>query len=117
MCRYQLCCRDSSRSYPSSIGASSWPHKLARRIGVIGVRGSRRWNRDLNESDRIGQMNTGFQFVGQSESSFKKDILRVQVITLLWMSAEAGISIWTAMHAHSVALLGFGADSGIELLS
>lgn len=33
------------------------------------------------------------------------------------MCAEAAIAIFAALRAHSVALLGFGADSGIELLS
>ena len=33
------------------------------------------------------------------------------------MSVEAAISVVAAMRAHSVALLGFGADSGIELAS
>lgn len=33
------------------------------------------------------------------------------------MCVEAAIGIFAAIRAHSVALLGFGADSGIELLS
>lgn len=33
------------------------------------------------------------------------------------MCVEAAIAIFAAIRAHSVALLGFGADSGIELLS
>lgn len=33
------------------------------------------------------------------------------------MCAEAAIAIFAALRAHSVALLGFGADSGIELVS
>lgn len=33
------------------------------------------------------------------------------------MCAEAGIAMFAAVRAHSVALLGFGADSGIELVS
>jgi divalent metal cation (Fe/Co/Zn/Cd) transporter len=36
---------------------------------------------------------------------------------MVWMCAEAAIAIAAALHAHSVALLGFGADSGIEFLS
>ena len=44
-------------------------------------------------------------------------IVRLQIITLVWMSVEAVISIGTAWHAHSPALLGFGGDSLIELLS
>src|SRR5260370_2967827 len=41
----------------------------------------------------------------------------LQLITILWMCAEAAIAIFAALRAHSVALLGFGADSGIELVS
>lgn len=36
---------------------------------------------------------------------------------ILWMCAESAIAIFAALRAHSVALLGFGADSGIELAS
>jgi hypothetical protein len=38
-------------------------------------------------------------------------------MTILWMCAEAAVAIFAALRAHSVALLGFGADSGIELAS
>lgn len=43
--------------------------------------------------------------------------MSLQFITILWMCAEAAIAIFAALRAHSVALLGFGADSGIELVS
>jgi divalent metal cation (Fe/Co/Zn/Cd) transporter len=41
----------------------------------------------------------------------------LQGITLVWMSIECAGSLWAAAHAHSVALLVFGSDSLIELLS
>ena len=41
----------------------------------------------------------------------------LQTITLAWMLIECGTSLLAAMKAHSVALLAFGADSLIELLS
>lgn len=41
----------------------------------------------------------------------------LQLITILWMCAEAAIALFAAVHARSLALLGFGADSGIELVS
>ena len=41
----------------------------------------------------------------------------LQGITLAWMVAECGVSLWSAMRAHSPALLAFGADSLVELLS
>ena len=44
-------------------------------------------------------------------------VLRVQMITVVWMSVEAGISLLAAWRARSPALLAFGGDSAIELLS
>ena len=41
----------------------------------------------------------------------------LQGVTLAWMLAECGISLDAAATAHSVALLSFGADSFVELLS
>jgi divalent metal cation (Fe/Co/Zn/Cd) transporter len=41
----------------------------------------------------------------------------LQWITLTWMLLECGGSLWAAAHAHSVALLAFGADSLVEMLS
>lgn len=50
-----------------------------------------------------------------SDVSWK--VLQLQVITLIWMSAEAIVSLGTAWTSHSPALLAFGGDSLIELLS
>src|SRR3984885_2902699 len=44
-------------------------------------------------------------------------IRRIQVITIAWMSVEAVVSLAAAWVAHSPALLAFGGDSAIELLS
>lgn len=44
-------------------------------------------------------------------------VLWLQGVTLVWMLAECAISIYAAKVAHSVALLAFGADSFVELLS
>jgi divalent metal cation (Fe/Co/Zn/Cd) transporter len=44
-------------------------------------------------------------------------IIRIQVLTLVWMSAEAVVSLGAAWMARSPALLGFGGDSAVELLS
>jgi divalent metal cation (Fe/Co/Zn/Cd) transporter len=41
----------------------------------------------------------------------------LQWITLAWMTLECGGSLFAAARAHSVALLAFGSDSLIELLS
>jgi divalent metal cation (Fe/Co/Zn/Cd) transporter len=62
-------------------------------------------------------LNTQSQHFEQSRSPYQKQIVWLQLITILWMSVEAAISVVAAMRAHSVALLGFGADSGIELAS
>jgi divalent metal cation (Fe/Co/Zn/Cd) transporter len=44
-------------------------------------------------------------------------IQRIQLITILWMSAEACVSLFAAWRARSPALLAFGGDSAIELFS
>ena len=44
-------------------------------------------------------------------------VLQLQVITLIWMSVEAAVSLGTAWSSHSPALFAFGGDSLIELLS
>jgi len=44
-------------------------------------------------------------------------IHRVQRITIAWMSVEAVVSLFAAWRARSPALLAFGGDSAIELLS
>lgn len=43
--------------------------------------------------------------------------LWLQGITLAWMVVECGVALWSAVRAHSPALLAFGADSLVELLS
>jgi divalent metal cation (Fe/Co/Zn/Cd) transporter len=58
-----------------------------------------------------------FQHVEQGVSTDQKQIVWLQLITIVWMCAEATIAVFAALRAHSVALLGFGADSGIEVLS
>jgi divalent metal cation (Fe/Co/Zn/Cd) transporter len=44
-------------------------------------------------------------------------VVWLQGITLLWMLTECGVSFYGAVTAHSPALLAFGADSFVELLS
>ncbi len=41
----------------------------------------------------------------------------LQLVTVTWMSVELVVSAIAALHAHSIAMLGFGGDSGVELLS
>jgi divalent metal cation (Fe/Co/Zn/Cd) transporter len=44
-------------------------------------------------------------------------IAQIQTLTLVWMSVEAVVSLGAAWVSRSAALLGFGGDSAIELLS
>lgn len=44
-------------------------------------------------------------------------VVRLQILTILWMTAEAAIALGSAWTARSPALLGFGGDSAIELFS
>jgi len=44
-------------------------------------------------------------------------VIWIQTLTLVWMSIEAVVSLGAAWVAHSPALLGFGGDSVVELLS
>jgi divalent metal cation (Fe/Co/Zn/Cd) transporter len=44
-------------------------------------------------------------------------VLRLQAFTILWMTLEAAISLGSAWNARSPALLAFGGDSLVELLS
>jgi divalent metal cation (Fe/Co/Zn/Cd) transporter len=46
-----------------------------------------------------------------------RHIHQIQAITIVWMSIEAGVSLFAASRARSPALLAFGGDSAIELLS
>jgi divalent metal cation (Fe/Co/Zn/Cd) transporter len=46
-----------------------------------------------------------------------KHIQRIQTITIIWMSAEAALSLWAAWTARSPALAAFGGDSTVEMLS
>jgi divalent metal cation (Fe/Co/Zn/Cd) transporter len=44
-------------------------------------------------------------------------IIWLQVVTLVWMLLEFGVSVFAAFTAHSPAMLAFGSDSLVELLS
>ena len=59
-------------------------------------------------------MSTNLQIAAQNTI---RRIQRIQAITIGWMSIEAVVSLWAAWRARSPALLAFGGDSAIELLS
>ncbi len=46
-----------------------------------------------------------------------RTVIWLQGITLIWMLVECVVSLYGAVSAHSPALLAFGADSFVELLS
>jgi divalent metal cation (Fe/Co/Zn/Cd) transporter len=46
-----------------------------------------------------------------------RQVVTLQRITIAWMCVECGVAIFSAWRAHSLALLAFGADSLVELLS
>jgi hypothetical protein len=46
-----------------------------------------------------------------------RHVIRLQVITVAWMATECGVALVSASRAHSPALLAFGSDSLVELLS
>jgi divalent metal cation (Fe/Co/Zn/Cd) transporter len=46
-----------------------------------------------------------------------RSVLRLQVLTIAWMTVEAAVSLVAAWNSHSPALFAFGGDSLIELLS
>jgi divalent metal cation (Fe/Co/Zn/Cd) transporter len=50
-------------------------------------------------------------------SEITRRVIRIQALTLVWMSVEAVVSLGAAWAASSPALLGFGGDSAAELLS
>jgi hypothetical protein len=50
-------------------------------------------------------------------SELSRRVIRLQVMTIAWMTVEAVVSLGTAWRSHSPALLAFGGDSLIELLS
>ncbi len=44
-------------------------------------------------------------------------VLQLQTVTLAWMTVECGLALWASWRASSAALLAFGSDSFVELLS
>lgn len=55
--------------------------------------------------------------IGSPETPEHRRLILLQSFTLAWMLAECAVSLWAAVRAHSPALLAFGFDSLVELLS
>jgi divalent metal cation (Fe/Co/Zn/Cd) transporter len=51
-----------------------------------------------------------------TQAAFRR-VQQVQTITIAWMSVEAALSLWGAWMARSPALMAFGGDSAVELMS
>src|SRR5438445_11034843 len=51
-----------------------------------------------------------------TQDTFRR-IRQIQTVTIAWMTVEAAVSLAAAWTARSPALLAFGGDSAIELLS
>jgi divalent metal cation (Fe/Co/Zn/Cd) transporter len=50
-------------------------------------------------------------------TDISRRVLRLQVLTIVWMTVEAVVSLVAARNSHSPALFAFGGDSLVELLS
>jgi len=51
------------------------------------------------------------------EADVRRRVLRIQSLTIAWMTVEAVVSLGAAWRARSPSLLAFGGDSAVELLS
>ena len=60
-------------------------------------------------------MTHGCECEGTS-GEISRQIMRLQVVTLIWMVVECALALFSAWRARSPVLLAFGADSLIELL-
>src|ERR1017187_9101954 len=68
-----------------------------------------------NEQNRPGHTMTA---ATPSElSNVSRRVLQLQILTIIWMTVEAVVSLGTSWRSHSPALFAFGGDSLIELLS
>ena len=52
-----------------------------------------------------------------TSGEISRQIVRLQVVTLIWMVVECALALFSAWRARSPVLLAFGADSLIELIS
>ncbi len=69
----------------------------------------------MHELVQIGFRSSKSAIVGVSKRRFS--VLWIQGVTLAWMLVEFGVSAYAAVTAHSPAMLAFGSDSLVELLS
>jgi divalent metal cation (Fe/Co/Zn/Cd) transporter len=67
----------------------------------------------MSELVQLGGMQVG----SSAPAPPSRMVLWLQLVTLAWMLVECGVSIYAAQAARSSALLAFGSDSFVELLS
>ncbi len=53
----------------------------------------------------------------ETSGEMSRQIVRLQVVTLIWMVVECALALFSAWRARSPVLLAFGADSLIDILS
>jgi uncharacterized protein YaaW (UPF0174 family) len=53
----------------------------------------------------------------RAEAVAQRNILRIQMVSIVWMTAEVAVSLWAAWEARSPALAAFCGDSILALLS
>lgn len=78
-----------------------------------------RWAIQVPETNKVLGCNRDGGCAGSRRppAALPRQVAWLQGITLAWMTVECACSLWAAARAHSVALLAFGSDSLIELLS
>lgn len=67
----------------------------------------------MSELVQLGAVHTASNHTARPS----RTVLWLQLITLAWMLVECGVSLFAANMAHSAALLAFGSDSLVELMS
>ena len=73
------------------------------------------WWENMRETGQIGVDPLGPSIACAAKP--RTTVLWLQGVTLAWMTVELGVSAYAAITAHSPAMLAFGADSLVELLS
>jgi len=80
-----------------------------------------KWSRAKATCCRFDSHDEGLGSVAATPKSFPLEtahrIVQIQILTLVWMGVEAVVSLGAAWVGRSAALLGFGGDSAVELLS
>lgn len=71
----------------------------------------------MAELKLIGSNDPPFGSLPDSNARVWRQIVWLQAFTVAWMLFECGISVYSAITAHSPVMMAFGSDSVIELLS